>query len=289
MVINSFVWMLATTLVSILILFRIFKLTNEVIGSADIRPASMQIIFLLIITPIASLIVFVTSESWKSVEKSESLVEREQKAYIELHANYQTLLESIVNNNYNINEVKMLNYKKIDNYRNAVVNYQYVYMEKNYSFAALYPRLTTKIDQIEIDIMNGSFKDAETKLKEANKQLIKVRNFYLKDLEEIKVLAQTKLWFIVGILVFISVCLVSGGIYIALLVLYADKILVDVHKKLLKIEQTLSVTDKKIYLKIQYIIGVKYLLERAFRLFFILYKVYKIIETHNRLNCLSLK
>lgn len=51
MFIDSFEWMIAITLLSIPILFIIFKLTNEVIISADIRPASMQIIFVLIVTP----------------------------------------------------------------------------------------------------------------------------------------------------------------------------------------------------------------------------------------------
>lgn len=285
---DSFEWMLTVTLLSMAILFIIFKSANEVVISADIRPASMQIIFLLIVAPFVSLIIFASSESWKNVENYKALVTSEQKAYPELFASYQTLLDSVVRcNDDNRDAIKMLNYKKLDNYRNAVVNYQAVYMGKNYSFAAFYPTLTKNIDQIEIDILNKHFKDAEIKLKEAHEQLLNVRNSYLSDLEEGQILAETKLWLLVGLLEFVSVFLLAWGIWFALVILYTDKILVDIYKKLLEIEQILSVPDRKIYLKIRYIMGIKYLVFRTLRLFLILNQVYKIIQTQNRLNCLS--
>lgn len=288
MFIDSFEWMIAITLLSIPILFIIFKLTNEVIISADIRPASMQIIFVLIVTPIVSLIVFASSESWENVKSYETLVANEQKAYPELFASYQTLLDSIDNsNNDNKNEIKNIEYKKLDNFRNAIVNYQHVYMEKNYTFSAFYPNLTAIIDQIEMDIMNSHFKEAKIKLKDSHEQLLRVRNVYLDELKDGKAFTETKLWLLVGMLAFFSVFLLAWGILLALIVLYTDKILIDINLKLLKLEPKLNVSDKKIYLKIRYILSKKYLFYRAFRLFLILPKVYKLIENNSRLHCLE--
>lgn len=240
------------TIGSVILLFILLKRINDVVTRADIKPAAIQIIFVLIITPLVSMFILKASDF---MHENESIA-KEKRAYSELHARYQTLLQALENVSFQTvkmqqDRIDFLYFKKVDDFRTSILDYQRNYDLKENIFLTILPQLTESIDFIEICILQRKYNIADQKLREIFDLIIQKRIVYLDSENERNDLNEIVFWLSVAMYAFIAAFVLAVGTWLSLLIIYRDTILNSMAMQFNATIKAFDLNDKPFVLKFE--------------------------------------
>ncbi len=271
------------TIGSVFLLFILLKRINDVVIRADIRPAAIQIIFVLLITPVVSMFIVKANDFMKDNES----IAKEKRAYSEFHTRYQTLLQALENTSFqNVtiqqDKIDLLYLKKVDDFRTSILDYQSNYELKENIFSTILPQLTESIDFIEICILQHKYNLADQKLREAFDLIVKNRIAYIDSESERNELNEIAFWLYIAMSAFSAVFVLAVGIWLSLLIIYRDTVLNSMLIQLNTTIKAFDIDEKLFVLKFESAIRQKSAFKRTWYLMFNATKINIFFEKQQR-------
>ncbi|MDD3598429.1 hypothetical protein [Sulfuricurvum sp.] len=271
------------TIGSVFLLFILLKRINDVVIRADVRPAAIQIIFVLLITPVVSMFILKANDFMKDNES----IAKEKRAYSEFHTRYQTLLQALDNTSFqNLtiqqDKIDLLYLKKVDDFRTSILDYQSNYELKENIFSTILPQLTESIDFIEICILEYKYDPAYQKLKKAYDLIIQKRIAYIDSESERNELNKITFWLYIAMSAFIAVYVLAFGTWLSLLIIYRDTVLNSMLIQLNTTIKAFDIDDKLFVSKFESAIRQKSAFKRTWYLIFNATKINIFFEKQQR-------